>query len=99
MADRRNTPRLRYRPSERARSTVNGTTARGHLRHGFHVGAQLRAQLFEDIYAGRPAVDPGQGHGDQGRRTPVHHVHRPAMGHRPTAGPSGGYEILRLQMS
>jgi len=99
VVDRRDIAGVRYRPGERARSAVDGAAVRGHLRRGFHAGAQLRAELFEDVHARRSAVGSDQRRGDQGRRTLVHHVHRPAVGYRPTVGPSGGHEVFRLQVS
>lgn len=98
VPDRGDTPGVRHRPGERARGAADRPGPRGHLRRGLHAGAQLRAQLFQELHARRPPVDQGPG-GRPGGPALVHHVHGPAVGHAAAAGPSGRHQVFRLQVS
>lgn len=99
MAGWRDTPSVRDSSGQRTRSSAHWSTVRGHLRHGLDAGAQLCAQLLQVVHAWRPPVNQDRGLGCWERRTPVHLVHRRAMGHSTAARPSGRHEILRLQVS
>lgn len=84
---------------ERSRGTANQPAVRGHLRYGFHAGAQLRAELLEDVHARRPLVGEDQRRGGQDRTTFVDYIHGPVVGHRPAVGSFGGHKVFRLQVS
>lgn len=99
MDGRRDTPSVRDRAGQRTRSTAHRSTSRGHLRRGLDAGAQLRAQLLQDVHERRAPVNQDRGRSHRQRWTPVHLVHRRTVGHRTAARPSGRYEILRLQVS
>jgi len=98
VAGRRDTPGVRDRAGQRARSASHRFTVRGHIRRRIDAGAQLRAQLLQNVHARRSSVDQDWGHGRRERRTSIHFVHRRALGHGATARPSGRHEILRLQV-
>lgn len=98
VVGRRDTPSVRDRAGQRARSAPYRFTVRGHLRRGVDARAQLRAQLFQDVHVRRSSVDQNRSRGRRERRTSIHLVHGRALGYRAAARPSGRHEILRLQV-
>jgi len=88
VAGRRDTPGVRDRAGQWTRSASHRSSVRGHLRRWLDAGAQLRAQLLQDVHARRSSVDQDCGRGRREWRTPVHIVHGCTLGHRAAACPS-----------
>lgn len=99
VSDRRDPSGVRDRPGERPRSPADRAAARGHLRRGLHAGAQLRAELFEDVHQRRQFADPDQRNEGRQGGAPVDLLHGPAVGHGSAISTSGGHKVFRLQVS
>jgi len=89
VVGRRDTSSVRDRAGQRARSAPHRSSVRGDLRRGLDAGAQLRAQLLQDVHPRRSSVDQNRSRGRRERRTSIHLVHGRALGHSAETRPSG----------